>query len=424
MPLSQENFSSTRKPPIAAWCLFDWANSAFTTLIVTFIYATYFTKSIVPDPVRGPVLWSRAITITALSVALLSPYLGALADRRGTRHRYLWISTVLCVLASCALMFVHPRSIYAPCLALVCFTIGNIAFEIQMVFYNAYLPELAPKSQLGRISGYGWGMGYVGGLCCMAIAFFLFVRPNSILPLPLTDGFNIRATNLLSAGWMMAFSLPFLLSTPPSIAIPPSDIPGPWLRLQQSIKTLKERPDIARFLLARLIYNDGLVTIFAFGGIYAGTVFHMTTTDILGFGIALNVAAGIGAFMFGFMDDRLGPKPTIMCSLVALGLATLLAAFARSSTELWIAGIVIGLFAGPNQSASRSYMSHLVPEARHTEFFGLFALSGKLTAFAGPLILGLATQWSNDMRTGIGITVLFFIIGGWILLHVPHTQRE
>lgn len=416
--------SMQRQSPVLSWCMFDWANSAFTTLVVTFIYATYFTKSIVPDPIQGPVLWSRAITMTGLCVAILSPYLGALADRRGTRRRYLWTSTLVCVLASCALAFIRPGMTHAVLLALGFFTVANIAFEVQMVFYNAYLPELASKQQLGRISGYGWGMGYVGGLCCMAVALFFFVKPNTLLPVSTVEGFNVRATNLLVAGWMLVFGLPFLWKAPASRPMTGNNLAGPWTRLQDSLRTLMERKDIARFLLARLLYNDGLVTVFAFGGIYAGTVFNMTTSDILGFGIALNVAAGLGALVFGFMDDKWGSKPTILLSLVALSGATLLAAFTPSRAGLWTAGIVIGLFAGPNQSASRSYMSHLAPADRHTEFFGLFALSGKLTAFAGPLVLGIVTAWAHSMRAGIGVVMLFFVLGGLLLTTVPAPRRQ
>lgn len=396
--------------------MFDWGNSAFTTLVVTFIYATYFTKSIVPDPVRGPVLWSRAITITGLCVAVLSPFLGSLADRRGSRRQYLWYSTLICVLMTAGLTVIRPTLAHAGYLALGCFTVANIAFEIQMVFYNAYLPELAPPARAGRISGYGWGMGYVGGLLCMAVALFVFVRPNPWLTLSSLEGFNVRATNLLAAGWMLVFGLPFLLRAPKPAPTLKEKRMGARDRIQQSLATLKQRPDIARFLLARLLYNDGLVTIFAFGGIYAATVFHMTTTEILVFGIALNLAAGAGALAFGFIDDSIGPKPTIAISLLALSMATVLAASADSRGMLWLAGIAIGLFAGPNQSASRSYMSRMAPLERHTEFFGLFALSGKLTAFAGPLVLGLVTGWSGSMRSGIAVIVVFFVVGGWLLL--------
>ncbi|QQR89909.1 MAG: MFS transporter [Myxococcales bacterium] len=195
-----------------AWCLFDWANSPFTTLVVTFIYATYFTKAIVADEVDGPVLWSRAITITGIAVALFSPLLGYLADRKAWRKQLLWISTLLCAVFCAWLSFVHPEDPQAITKALVFFIVANVAFELQMVFYNAYLPEIAPANKVGRLSGFGWGLGYLGGLVCMAIALFIFVKSPERFGISTNHGFNVRATCLLAAFWLVIFALPFLLS--------------------------------------------------------------------------------------------------------------------------------------------------------------------------------------------------------------------
>ncbi|QQR89910.1 MAG: MFS transporter [Myxococcales bacterium] len=185
------------------------------------------------------------------------------------------------------------------------------------------------------------------------------------------------------------------------------------------MKLLKRYPAVLWFLLSRLLYNDGLVTIFAFGGIYASTVFGFSNQDILIFGIALNFAAGLGAFLFAHFDDRFGPRLTINLSLIALSGATLLAVVGQSPSSLWLSGIVIGLFAGPNQSASRSLFSHMVPEQHRTELFGLYAMSGKMTTFLGPLCLGLLTDAFSSMRAGVAAVIVFFILGALLLQRVP-----
>lgn len=405
---------------VFAWCLYDFGNSAFTTLVVTFIYATYFTKAIAPDELTGTVLWSRGVTITALTVALLSPLLGALADRGGYRKLFLALATVVCVLGSIMLYTPLSGEITQ---ALMWFVIANIAFEMGCVFYNAFLPDIAPQSHIGRVSGYGWSLGYIGGLAAMFIAMIGFVNPEvPWFGLTKEAGQNIRATNLLVAGWFAVFSIPiFLWVREDKSRISPSGVPlfrAARAQLVETFRHIRQYRQVLRFLIARMIYNDGLVTIFAFGAIYAGGTFDFTIEEIMIFGIALNLAAGIGAFLLGFLDDTLGGKRTIQISLLGLILTTVLAALTTSRLVFWIAGIGIGLLVGPNQSASRSLMGRFIPPDKENEFFGFFAFSGKATAFIGPFLFGVMTQLFNSQRAGVWIVAILFIIGAFILYTV------
>ena len=410
---------------IAAWCTYDWANSAFTTLVVTFIYSTYFVQAFADDAGAGTALWSRGIVISSVLIAVLSPLLGAAADRGGARHRFLIISTLVCVAATAALAFVTPDQSTAVLTALTLFVIANVAFEVAMVFYNAFLPVVASSERIGRVSGYGWGLGYAGGLACLVVALLAFVgSPGSapLLALSTEQAFNVRATNLLVAGWLLLFSLPiFLWVRDPAGRVGGSTIGQAFADLKDTAHKIRQYRQIVRFLLARLVFNDGLVTVFAFAGIYASGTFGFSQADIIVFGIVINVAAGLGAWGFGIMDDRRGGKPTIMASLAALSVATLIAVFAPGRSWLWVAGIGIGIFAGPNQSASRSLMGRFVPERHQAEFFGFFAFSGKATAFLGPLLLGVLSE-AYSQRVGVSVVVLFFLAGAALLWTVDEKE--
>ena len=403
---------------IAAWCTYDWANSAFTTLVVTFIYSTYFVQAFADDPDTGTAFWSRGIVVSSILIAVLSPVLGAAADRGGARRKFLIISTLVCVAATAVLAFITPDQSNAVLKALTVFVIANVAFEVGMVFYNAFLPAIASPTRIGRVSGYGWGLGYAGGLVCLVVALLVFVGlPGSdpLLALSTEDAFNVRATNLLVAGWFLIFSFPiFLWVRDSATGASAVSIGQAFADLKVTAQKIREYRQIVRFLLARLVYNDGLVTVFAFAGIYASGTFDFTQSDIIVFGIVINVAAGLGAWVFGIMDDRRGAKSTIMVSLVALSVATLIAVLAPGRAWLWVAGIGIGIFAGPNQSASRSLMGRFVPERHQSEFFGFFAFSGKATAFLGPLLLGILSD-AYGQRLGVSVVILFFIAGGALL---------
>ena len=287
---------------IWAWALFDFACSPFTTLVVTFIYATYFAQAVPGGVERGTVLWSRGVAITGIVVAILSPILGALADRGGYRKLFLVATTLVCVVATTALYWIEPDRVVA---AIACFVIANVAFETAEVFYNAFLPDIAPPDRIGRVSGIGWGLGYAGGLLALVVALVALVQPETPwLGFAKEGGENIRATNLLVAVWFLVFSIPTFLvlrEDKSRISARGNVAREAYRQLRDTFVEIRRYRQIVRLLLARLFYNDGLITVFAFGGIYAAGTFGFTFEEILVFGIVAqrgrrrrSVRAGLG----------------------------------------------------------------------------------------------------------------------------------
>ncbi len=413
------------KKAVWGWALYDFGNSAFFTVVLTFNYALFFAEEIVPDGTIGSVVWAKGVTVSALIVAVSSPFLGALADRGGHRRRYLFFATAIAVVGTAFLYFPIPGEVR---LALVIFVIANVAAELAGVFYNSYLPDISTPDNIGKISGYGWSLGYLGGLLVLGITLVGFVFPDQPW-FGLSTGEeglfqNLRATPVVAALWFAVFAIPMFLWVPEP-EHPPSPPLGELLRgtvsqLGNTFGHIRRYGQVARLLLARMIYNDGLGVIFAIGVIYTVEVFDFTITQAMTFGLAINLTAGLGAFAMGFLDDRIGGKKTILISLVGLTLAVLWATLApaESTTSLYMAGMALGIFMGPNQAASRSLLGRFVPPEKETEFYGFFAFSGKATAFLGPIVYGAMTTAFGNPRYGVGAIMVFFLIGGLILLTV------
>jgi UMF1 family MFS transporter len=401
-----------------AWALYDWANSGFPTVVSTFVIAAYFTQGIAPDPVTGQAQWGWMQTLAAFAIALLSPVLGAVADQGRRRRAMLALCTLLTASFTALIWFARPDPADA-LYALICIGLATIAFELGTVFYNAMLPGLVPEGRMGRLSGLAWGLGYAGGLACLLLSLVLFIQPNPS-PFGLDRGAaeHVRATALLVAVWIIVFGWPVL------VALPDPAGPRPGLRAAMRaglaetlhiLRRLPQRPAMARFLVARLFYTDGLNTLFVFGAIYAAGVHGMGFEEILIFGIAMNVTAGLGAAGFGLIEDRLGAKTTI---LIALGGMIVLGSFLLLSNDkmlFWALALALGLFMGPAQAASRTLMAHMAPPEEVTAHFGLFALSGRITGFLGPAAVALATQLSGSQAWGIATVIIFLALGAAIL---------
>ncbi|MDE2800323.1 MAG: MFS transporter [Gemmatimonadota bacterium] len=415
--------NSKNRKTIISWMMYDFANSSFANNVTTFIYAAFFTKVIAENEIIGTALWSRGVGIIMLVVALLSPPLGALSDQGGYRKRFLIFFTFLAVIFTALLYF--PQQGQAT-YALSLYIIACICFEMGIVFYNAFLPDIAPPERIGRISGQAWGVGYFGGLLSMAVLMVGFVSAETPwFGLTKETHAHIRATNIGVAIWFAIFSLPALFYLPAPPARQTGDklsLAASYRRILQTFRELQRYREIFKLLLARLVYNDGLITVFAFGGIYAAGTFGFTFEEVLFFGIIVNIAAGIGAWCFGYLDDRLGGKLTIQITLVGFVIAAIIAVVPQEKIWFWVAGILVGLFAGPNQSASRSLMGRFVPQNKETEFYGFYAFSGKATAFLGPLLMGVITQASGSQRYGMATVGLFFIIGGLLLRTVDEQK--
>lgn len=414
--------NSIDRRAIFAWAAYDWANSAFSTIITTFIFAAYFTRGIAPDSINGTKLWGYAIAIAGIIIVILSPIFGAIADHGGRRKPWLALFTLCTIIGSALLWFAKPMPAYIH-LTLLCVIIGTIGLEISQVFYNALLPNVAPYNYLGRISGWGWGAGYTGGLVALAIALFGFVQAEPLW-LDTHTAEQVRICGPLVAIWIAVFALPLFRWVPDypdkNVAIGNAVRSG-LKELFQTIKTLPQQKNIFTFLIARMIYTDGLNTVFAFGGIYAAGTFGMAISDVIKLGIVLNISAGIGAIMFAWIDDYIGAKPTILFALMALVILGTGIVFTQSVHWFWILTAALSLFFGPVQAASRSLMARIVPKEKITEMFGIYALSGKATAFIGPWLLAIITAHFNSQRAGIASVLLFFVIGGTLLIRVKQS---
>ena len=423
MPSTNPASRRSSRLGIAAWCLYDWANSAFPTVIITFVFAAYFTKGVAPDEVTGTALWGQAIGWSALFVAVISPIAGAVADHTGARKPWLFVATLACVMLSAALWIVAPDADMM-IWGLLLIALANAAFETGMVFYNAMLPDMVPDARIGRVSGWGWGTGYLGGLICLALVLVLFVQTDTpLFGLDKDAAEHLRVTGPFVALWMALFAVPLFFLTPdrPRTGIKVSEaVRRGFAELGQTIRTARAHATVFRYLLARMIYTDGLNTLFAFGGIYAAGTFGMSFADLIKFGIGMNVMAGLGALAFSWADDRWGPVRVIYISLSALTVLGGAILVITDITHFWIIGLSLGLFVGPAQSASRSLMAHLAPAEIRTEMFGLYALSGKATAFLGPMLVGALTAAFDSQRVGMAGILVFFVVGGLLLRGVRY----
>lgn len=419
--------SGEAREPVAgliAWALYDFANSSFAAIIQTFVFAAYFTRAVAANETAGTAMWGNTIGLSGLAVALVAPLLGAIADQRGRRKPWLAAFTLVAVVATALLWTVRPQpsDVWR---AILLVGLGTLAAELAVVFYNAMLPALASGDRIGRWSGWGWGMGYLGGLGCLLLAWFGFVAEDPWFAIG-GDAGNVRATYLLTAAWFLLFSLPLLLLTPdePASGKGFADAARDGLRqLAGTLRRVREHGAIFRFLIARMVFVDGLATLFAFGGVYAAGTFDMNERQVLLFGIVLNLTSGIGAIAFGWIDDFIGPKRTILLSLVGLAVCGSAALLVEARGAFWVLGALLGVFVGPVQAAGRSWLAHAAPANLRTELFGLFALSGKATAFLGPLLVGWLTVLSGSQRVGMSVIMVSFVVGFLLMLTVPEAGR-
>ncbi|WP_376098672.1 MFS transporter [Roseomonas sp. CCTCC AB2023176] len=404
-----------------AWALYDWANSAFPTVVTTFVIATYFSQGIAPDPVTGQASWGAMQTVAGIAIAILSPILGAVADAGGRRRFMLGLCTVLGAGFTALIWFARPEPSSA-LWALACVGLATIAFEVGTVFYNSFLPSVTTTERMGRVSGLAWGLGYAGGLACLVICLYVLVRPNpSPLGLDRAAAEHVRATALLVGVWWMAFSLPVLLS----LRDPPGARPAIGAAARQGLaevlsvlRGLPSRPMMLRFLIARLFYTDGLNTLFAFGAIFAAGVHGLTFDQVILFGIMMNVTAGLGAAAFGLVEDRLGSRRTVLIALACMVVIGAALVTVQTPALFWGLALVLGLFFGPAQAASRTLMARMAPPDEVAAYFGLFALSGRVTGFIGPAVLAAVTAATESQRWGMATVVLFLAAGAAILATV------
>jgi len=415
---------SSHKKSILSWCLYDAGNSAFATVIVTFVFSVYFARSIVGDETNGAALWSYAIATSGFVVALASPVLGAMADHYGARKPGLVLFSALCVVPCALLYFAAPGMVV---LALVLFVVAHTGFEIALVYANAMLPHIAPPRMVGRISGWAWGAGYAGGLACLAMTLFGLVGLgdiNPLLSLPRAHFEHIRAAAPLTALWFALFTIPLLLWT--------HDVEKTGLKITEAVRKglfqlrdtftrARQQKNLLTFLIASALYRDGLNTLFAVGGLYAAGVFGMSLTEILIFAIGLNVSAGLGAVIFAYADDHWGSKRTVIVALVGMIVTGLAILLTQDKHVFTVLALALGIFMGPAQAASRTLAARLSPPDMVAQTYGLYSFTGKSVSFLGPLAFGLATSIFDSQRAGMATIILFWLAGLALLAKVRET---
>ena len=399
------------------FALYDFANSAFTTIIITFIFSTYFAKEIAPNPVLGQSYWGWTIGITGIIVAIIGPLLGSFADKKNYTEFFIKIFTIICISLTCLLWFSKPSEKYL-LYTLLIVGLANIFYELSLIFYNSILKKISETKNLGKSSGFSFALGYLGGIIVLIICITIFID-NDTLPFGLSkeNSENVRATSIVVALWYLIFAIPFLFNL--------KEINNNKIqKTANNTKKFKELiwdkglNNIGKFLLARMLYADGLNAIIVMGGIFAVGVFNLEIKDLLVLSVLMNITAFIGAIIGGYANDRFSSKNVIIFSLIGLILSSSIILFLQSKIIFLIFASINGFFIGPVQSASRVFMTKSIDENNQASGFGLFALSGKLTSFIGPLLVSTITFISNSQKIGFSSAIALLLIGLIILLKV------
>ena len=399
------------------FALYDFANSAFTTIIITFIFSTYFAKQIAPNPILGQSYWGWAIGITGILVALTGPLIGSFADKKNCTEFFIKLFTIICVILTSLLWFSQPSEKYL-LYTLIIVALANFFYELSLIFYNSILKRISNSNNLGKSSGFGFALGYLGGILILIVCIKIFIDTD-VLPFGLSkeNSENIRATSIVVALWYLFFSIPFLFSLKKKIKnkIEKSS------NNTKKIKNLfwdKGLNNLGKFLIARMLYADGLNAIIIMGGIFAVGVFNLEIKDLLVLSVLMNITAFTGAIIGGYANDKFSSKSVIIFSLLGLIFSSTIILFIKTKIFFLIFASINGFFIGPIQSASRVFITKSIDKNNQASGFGLFALSGKLTSFIGPLLVSTLTYISNSQRIGFSATIILLLIGLLILLKV------
>ena len=444
---------------IWGWMFFDWAAQPFFTVVTTFIFGPYFVSRMAADPASGQAAWGYGIAAGGFIIAILSPVLGSIADQTGPRKPWIAGFAALKVLMLMTLWLAAPGSSLFWVVA--AFTLATVAAEFSTVFNDSMMPRLVPHKDIGRVSNTAWGLGYAGGMIVLIfVILFLAGSPETgktligITPLFGIDpaqGEDARATGPIAAFWYLLFILPMFLFTPdaPKGAgkAMGAAVRDGMAELRSTLREVRQRSGILRFLLARMVYQDGVNALLALGGAFAAAMFAWSITEIGLFGIILNVVAILGCIIAGRLDSRFGSKAIISVSIVLLLLATigivstgpgftlfgavqlgtedtggLFGTLAEQAYILY--GLLIGIAFGPVQASSRSYMARSVPVADAGRYFGIYALAGRATSFLAPFLVAVITDMTGSPRLGMSVIMIFFVVGLMILWRTPYPASK
>jgi MFS transporter, UMF1 family len=404
---------------VLAWALWDWGSAAYHAVILTFVFSVYLTDVVGDGTPAASAALGYAIGGAGLLIALLAPVIGQRADAAGRRKLStgLWTACTIAAMAGLFAIRDDPDYLWP---GLVLLAIGSVVAELAQVSYNAMLAQVSTPATIGRVSGFGWAMGYLGGIVLLLVVYYGFVAGDGatagLAGLPREDGFNIRVVALVAAAWFLVFALPVLLRVPE--APPAADRPArlgvvaAYRALAADIAALyREDRHTVYFLGASALFRDGLAAIFTVGSVLAVTVYGIRAGDVLLFGVAANVVAAVGAVAGGRVEDRVGPKPVIMASLLGMIAAALVLLVVSGPVMFWVFGLALVLFVGPAQSSSRTFLARLAPPGREGQLFGLYATTGRAVSFLAPSLFGLFVSLFDAQRAGIVGIVLVLVAG-------------
>ncbi len=420
------------KRRILAWSLWDWGSAAFNAVVTTFVFTVYITGSSFGDEnvISAQLGW--ALAIAGLLIALLAPITGQRSDTSGRRKFWLGVNTFIVVALTAAMFFVEASPSFL-LLGLFLVAAGNVFFEFAAVNYNAMLSQVSTPGTIGKVSGFGWGMGYIGGIALLLIVYFGLINPEvGLFGVTSENGLAVRVSMLIAAVWFGLFALPVLFTVPEYRA--PTAVKRERVGLFQSYVVLAN--DIARlwktsrqtvyFLIASAVFRDGLAGVFTFGGVLAASVFGFSAGEVIIFAIAANVVAGIATIGVGALDDKLGAKPVIVTALIGLIVCGTIVFLLHDGGQsvFWTAGLALALFVGPAQSASRTFLARLIPSGREGEVFGLYATTGRAVSFLAPTAFALSVTIFGATYWGILGIILVLLVGLLLLLPVKGKQAQ
>ena len=386
--------------------LFDWATSPIPTIHTTFIFSVYFVNSIADN--SGSFYWGLIIGIAGVLTAFLGPLLGSFSDKKGIRKKTLFILVLIGFLATSLLWFAKPNEKYF-LYAIVFSFLSILSMELIFVSYNSLLKKVSDKNDYGKISGLSWCSGYIGGISALIICLVLFIFPTE-LPFNISkdQGGDVRSCMVFISIWLVIFSIPiFLYVEEPKKNVTQKNTIN---YLIEGFKIIVKNKTLLRYFVARVFYFDALVTIFAFGGIYASKVFNFSQTEILYFAILINISAALGAILGGFFDDKSSPFKVIKISILGIIFSGIILLLINDKNLFWLVSFLLGIFIGPLQSSSRVLLTKIIPEERGGQFFGFAIFSGKVTSFLGPLIYGIIATSLNSQKSAMTFVILLFII--------------
>lgn len=421
---------------IIAWALWDWGGASFNAVVTTFVFTVYLTGNATRHPfgdeafVSAQLGWT--LGIAGVIVALLAPVTGQRSDTSGNRKLWLGVNTYIVVAIIAGLFFVQAAPEYL-WLGLLLLAAGSVFFQFAEVNYNAMLSSVSTPRTIGKVSGFGWSMGYFGGIVLLLIVYFGFIHPDvGLLGVTAENGLSVRVSMLIAAVWFAVFALPVLLSVPElephgTAARPKVGFFASYARLGRDIAGLwRTNRHTVYFLIASAVFRDGLTGVFTFGGVLAAGTFGFSPSEVIIFAIAANVTAGISTVIVGRLDDRVGPKPVIVVALVGLVICASAVFFLHDAgqTAFWVFGLALCLFVGPAQSASRSFLGRVIPAGREGEIFGLYATTGKAATFLAPAAFALFVTLGGEQYWGILGIMLVLLVGLLVLLPVSATQKQ